>query len=232
MPPARWAPKKATKYSRPVGSMIPTAAPGPTPEPGEAGGHRADPPRQLAVGQLLGLAVAGIEEDVPPLGMALGVPVEHLEQGARAVRRRLARCRAERQSRSPAPAAAAGCATASAWRRSRGVSARAQQVLGEAHAERPLQAGEELDPAEAVEARGRAPARRRGRARAAGRCGCSSRASPSTISSTAAGDGGSWAAAESMGGGERTDIPGMLSPIPPSGGTRGRGETFFAFRTL
>ncbi len=51
----------------------------------------------------------------------------------------------------PSPGAAAGCATASACEEVARRLGRAQQILGKPHAERLLQPGEELHPAEAVE---------------------------------------------------------------------------------
>ena len=154
MPPARCDAEEGDEVVEAGGEHDPHRRARPDAEAGEAGGHRVDPARQLAVGQLLGLAVAGVVEDVPPLGVALGVPVEDLEQGARAVRSHLAAAEAA-DRRGRLEPLAGGHRRVRRGERLEEVARRLgapQQLLGEPHAERPLQPGEQLHPAEAVEA--------------------------------------------------------------------------------
>ena len=168
MPPAAGRRRTARSIRGPVGSMIPTAVARPDAEAGEPGGHRAHPPRQLAVGQLLGLAVARVVQDVPPVGMALGVPVEHLQQGPRAVRSRLAAAQAARPTRTPRPERPRGMRHGERLEEVARRLGRAQQILGEPHAERPSPAGRAAPPGRGCRTRGRAPERSRGRPREPG----------------------------------------------------------------
>ncbi len=73
----------------PRGEHEPHGLARPHAQTGEAGGHRPRTGEETGVGELLGLGVAGEIEDVPAVRMALGMPLQDLDEALRAVRRRL-----------------------------------------------------------------------------------------------------------------------------------------------
>ena len=116
----------------------------------QTGGHGAGPPVELAVGQRLGLVVSGIEQDVPPVRMALNVPVEHLEQRPRAVRRGLPRLQGSREILPEHEAGRSTLLRKGFQEVARGLGL-SQDRFGQPGAEGALQPLDQLDPAEAVE---------------------------------------------------------------------------------
>jgi hypothetical protein len=132
------------------GEHEPHGLPGADAQVLEARGHGPGAPRQLAEAQLLGLAVPGVVEDVPPFRMALDMPVEHLQESPRALGSGLGRCqrlvqncrREARHTRRP------GKQGAEQVPRS---LRRGQQRFREPDPEGPFQPEEQLGPGQAVE---------------------------------------------------------------------------------
>ncbi len=123
---------------------------GPHAEMDEAGGHGSRAGEEAGVGQLLGLAIARQVEDVPAVRMALGVPLQHLHQAARAIRRRL-RGVERLDDLQPGALGRGRMAVEQGLEEVARGFGRTQHLLGETHAEGFFQASQELDPAEAVE---------------------------------------------------------------------------------
>ena len=145
-------PKKLKKYSTLVGSMIATAVPGSRPALDEAGGNGARGLIEFRVRDDALAALLVLQHDVRAVGVAAHVPREHFVERDRLVRRlRLRRERGHALERGGVRVMG-GLAASSARSRSRGVSALGHDGFGQAHAEAPLEAQEQLDAAEAVEA--------------------------------------------------------------------------------
>jgi hypothetical protein len=144
--------------------MIATVPPGGRPSPAQRGGDGPGLAAQLAVGDRVLGAVLGQQHDVHAVGVALGVELEHLDQG-RGVDRRGPGV-VVRQAAGPGPLGPVpsdlsaedrlGAAGGDAGRDeleelARGVGD-ADRLLGQAHAEAGLDAAEQLDALEAAEA--------------------------------------------------------------------------------